>query len=67
MIKARAFLLFVFGTMCFASTQAQEPYTWSFTARKLSNQKYEIHCVVNVNSPWQINMSLPEFEGRYQS
>src|SRR5882762_4974097 len=31
---------------------AQTPYTWTFTARKVSGGVYEIHCLVDVNAPW---------------
>ena len=48
----RSLLLFAFFFMGFLKVNGQQPYTWTFTAKKISDQQYEIHCVVNVTSPW---------------
>jgi hypothetical protein len=31
---------------------AQAPYTWSFSAKKVSEGTYEIHCTANISAPW---------------
>jgi hypothetical protein len=35
-----------------AEAFAQTPYSWDFTAKKTGFNTYEIHCKVNVNTPW---------------
>jgi Disulphide bond corrector protein DsbC len=42
-------LLFLLGG---AGAFAQTPYSWSFTAKKVSGGVYEIHCTANINVPW---------------
>lgn len=32
--------------------KAQAPYAWTFTAKKISDKTFEIHCTVTVNAPW---------------
>jgi Disulphide bond corrector protein DsbC len=32
--------------------KAQTPYTWTFSAKKIADKTFEIHCTVNVNTPW---------------
>jgi hypothetical protein len=36
----------------FLSLKAQTPYNWTFSARKISNGIYEIHCIADVSAPW---------------
>ena len=46
-IIALACILF----FAFAS-DAQKPYKWTFTTKKLADKTYEVHCTVDVNHPW---------------
>lgn len=32
--------------------EAQTPYHWSFTAKKMADQTYEVHCTAEINVPW---------------
>ena len=34
------------------SLNAQQPYSWSFIAKKTADKTYEIHCIMDVNAPW---------------
>jgi hypothetical protein len=43
-------LVLIFGFAGFLN--AQTPYEWSFTAKKIRDKTFEIHCVINVNAPW---------------
>ena len=45
-------LTLVLCLMGFLSLKAQTPYNWTFSARKISNGTYEIHCIADVNAPW---------------
>ena len=48
-------LLWVLGTFSVSALNTQPtPYSWSFTAKKVADKTYEIHCKVNVNPPWHI-------------
>jgi len=39
--------------LCFANlVRAQSPYTWSFSAKKIADKTFEIHCVAEVSPPW---------------
>lgn len=43
-------LLIVFAT----TVNAQQKITWSFTAKKLPNNKYELHLIANPPAGWHI-------------
>ncbi len=42
-------ILFLIGSL---SLNAQTPYNWTFSASKISNGIYEIHCIADVSTPW---------------
>jgi hypothetical protein len=50
MLKSFAILSFLLISFC--SIRAQTPYSWSFTATKTADKIYEIHCTMDVSSPW---------------
>jgi hypothetical protein len=52
MSNSRALLLLVFFSIGFIKVKAQDPYKWTFTAKKISDQQYELHCLVYVTDPW---------------
>jgi hypothetical protein len=35
-----------------ASAQVGNPYTWSYSAKKVNDNTYELHFRVDLNSPW---------------
>jgi hypothetical protein len=41
-------LMFVFAVVL----KAQTPYAWTFTAKKITDKTFEIHCTVDVSAPW---------------
>ena len=45
-------ILFAF-LLAFCESKSQStPYTWSFTAKKISNNVFEIHCSATLTDPW---------------
>lgn len=48
----RKLLFSVLLVFCVIEAIAQSPYAWTFSAKKVSDGVYEIHCLVNVNTPW---------------
>jgi hypothetical protein len=52
MTYIRGLQIFVFFFIGFLKANGQDPYAWTFTAKKISDQQYEIHCIVNVTDPW---------------
>ncbi len=44
------FALFLFFTAVAQPHPA--PYTWTYSAKKIAGNTYELHFTVNVNSPW---------------
>ena len=54
----KTFLMLVLCLMGFLSLNAQTPYTWAFSAKKISNGVYEIHCVADVSAPWHTYSQL---------
>jgi thiol:disulfide interchange protein DsbD len=45
-------LIGVFFMAAVLALNAQTPYAWSFTAKKIADKTYEIHCMVDVTAPW---------------
>jgi len=45
-------LLFSLAVLLFCSAWAQNPYTWSYSAKKISDNTYELHFLVEVKNPW---------------
>jgi hypothetical protein len=50
MQKLFVFILYVLIGL--GSLRAQTPCTWSFTAKKVADKVYEIHCVADIQAPW---------------
>jgi hypothetical protein len=50
MQKLFVFILYVL--IALGSLRAQTPCTWTFSARKLYDRMYEIHCVADIQAPW---------------
>src|ERR1700676_1678704 len=48
----RGFLIFMLFLSGLGPATAQTPYTWSFTAKKVADKTYEIHCLADVQAPW---------------
>ncbi len=47
---------FLFSILSFAVlfTKAQSPVSWTFTAKKLADKKYEIHLTATVQTGWHL-------------
>jgi thiol:disulfide interchange protein DsbD len=46
---------FLILTLVFAAVaQAQNPVTWTFTSKKISNDQYEVHLTANIQSGWHL-------------
>ena len=50
-MKAVILSLFLFGTM---TISAQNPVTWTFTSKKLTNGNYEIHMTATIEKGWHL-------------
>jgi Disulphide bond corrector protein DsbC len=48
----RTFLILLVFFAGLGTLRSQTPYTWTFSAKKVYDRTYEIHCTVNVNAPW---------------
>jgi len=57
-MKAVILSLFLFATM---AVSAQNPVTWTFTSKKLSNGNYEIHMTATIEKGWHLySQTQPE-------
>ncbi len=57
-MKAIILSLFLFATM---AVSAQNPVTWTFTSKKLSNGNYEIHMTATIEKGWHLySQTQPE-------
>ena len=57
-MKAVILSLFLFATM---AVSAQNPVTWTFTSKKLSNGNYEIHMTATIEKGWHLySQNQPE-------
>ena len=54
----------LFLTLCVISaivTEAQDPYSWKFKAKKIGDKTYEVHFTAKVDQPWHIySQETPE-------
>src|SRR3954469_5492716 len=55
-MKKIFFILVLLSTVF--CTWAQNPVTWSFSAKKLADKKYEIHLTATVQSGWHLYSQL---------
>lgn len=49
----RIILLAIIGLM-FSAVQAQNPVSWSFSAKKIDDKTYEVHMTANIQSGWHL-------------
>lgn len=57
-MKAVLLSLFLFGAM---TLSAQNPVTWTFTSKKLTNGNYEIHMTATIEKGWHLySQTQPE-------
>ena len=49
----RIILLAIIGLM-FSAAQAQNPVSWSFSAKKIDDKTYEVHMTANIQSGWHL-------------
>ena len=50
-MKAVLFSMFLFATM---AVSAQNPVTWTFTSRKVTDNSYEIHMTATIEKGWHL-------------
>jgi len=50
-MKAVLLSMFLFATM---AVSAQNPVTWTFTSKKLTNGNYEIHMTATIDKGWHL-------------
>ncbi len=49
------------GLLCVSLTHAQNPVSWSFSAKKVADKTYEIRLISKVDHPWHIySQTTPE-------
>src|SRR6186997_715800 len=57
-MKSVLFSTFLFATM---AVSAQNPVTWTFTSRKVTDNSYEIHMTATIEKGWHLySQSQPE-------
>ena len=57
-MKAIILSLFLFATM---AVSAQNPVTWTFTSKKVTNNSYEIHMTATIEKGWHLySQTQPE-------
>lgn len=49
----RFILLSIIGLM-FTAVQAQNPVSWTFSAKKIDDKTYEVHMTANIQSGWHL-------------
>ena len=49
----RFILLAIIGLM-FTAVQAQNPVSWTFSAKKIDDKTYEVHMTANIQSGWHL-------------
>ncbi|MEJ0105650.1 MAG: protein-disulfide reductase DsbD domain-containing protein [Bacteroidota bacterium] len=50
----KKFFLFCILSFSVLFTKAQNPVSWTFTAKKLADKKYEIHLTASVQTGWHL-------------
>ena len=55
------FLVFFISISAISFCQIQNPASWSFTAKKISNNTYEVHLTATIGSGWHMySQTTPE-------
>src|SRR5215813_9410501 len=50
----KKFFCICLGIIAITSSRAQQPVTWSYTAKKISGKIYEVHLKANIKDGWHL-------------
>ena len=50
----KQYLIFFSFLMGISAVYAQKPYEWTFSAKKMPDKKFEVHCTIDLKPPWHV-------------